>query len=389
MPVFLTPAQKVVKARATLVMAQPFFGSLALRLKVVEDVGIKKSNCDGVTFAYNPKYIDSLTLEEVRGVLAQAVMHPAFLHHTRRGNREKKKWNKAADYSINGIIERAGFKLPPGEFVDPKYDGTTAEHIYTLLPEEPEGNDPGEGEGEGDKDSNGDGCCGVNDAPGDKPGQQASESERKSQEQEWKLAVAQAAHVAKQQGKLPADMERMIEELMAPQMPWKELLRRFLTEKAADDFTWKRGNRRFVSQGLYLPSRESEATGEIAVCIDTSGSIGAKELNEFGSEIQGIIEEVRPSKTIVIYCDAQVNKVVEFGPHDPVILEAVGGGGTDFRPPFHYLREKNILPKALVYLTDGYGSFPDEHEVDFPTLWCINNDQVVPPLGEHLVLNVD
>lgn len=372
----LSAAQKVMKARATLVMAQPFFGSLALRLKVVADKETKKTSCDGTTFKYNEAYIDSLPLEQVRGVLAQAVMHPAFLHHTRRGFREKKKWNKAADLSINGIIQRAGFALPPGEIVDKKYDGQTAEHIYTLLRDE-------EGEGDGD----GDGCCNVGDAPGEGGGE-ASESERKNEEVQWKIAVAQAAYAAKQQGKLPADMERLIEELMDPVLPWKDILRRFLTEKANDDFSWRKGNRRFLSQGLYLPSRESEASGEIAVVVDTSGSIGSHELNEFGAEIQGIIEEVRPSKTIVIYCDAQVNKVVEFGPHDPVVLEAVGGGGTDFRPPFHYLREKNVVPKALVYLTDGYGSFPDEAEVDFPTLWCINNDSVVPPLGEHLVMQV-
>lgn len=383
MAIILSPSAKVMKARATLVMTQPFFGSLALRLKVVADNNIKTTDCDGTTFKYNEKYIESLPLEQVRGVIAQAVMHPAFLHHTRRGSRAVKKWNKAADHSINGIIQRAGFALPPDAVFDPKYDNQTAEHIYSLLPDEPE--DDGEGKGDGE----GCGCCGVSDAPSGAGKGPATESEKKNEEIQWKIAVAQAAYMAKQQGKLPADMERMIEELMDPVLPWKDILRRFLTEKANDDFSWRKGNRRFLSQGLYLPSRESEASGEIAVVIDTSGSIGAKELNEFGSEIQGIIEEVRPSKTIVIYCDAAVNKVVEFGPHDPVILEAVGGGGTDFRPPFHYLREKNVVPKALVYLTDGYGSFPDEAEVDFPTLWCINNDSVVPPLGEHLVMQVN
>lgn len=384
MATILNADAKVRKARATLVMAQPFFGALALRLKVAEDPNVKTTSCDGTTFRYNPKFIDGLNLEQVKGTMAQAVMHPAMLHHTRRGHREEKKWQKATDLSINGIIQRAGFTLPPGELVDPKFDNQTAEHIYTLLPDEPEGDD-GDKNGKG---GGGQGCCDVGDAPGEN-GDKASESERKNEEVQWKIAVSQAAYVAKQQGKLPAEMERMLDELMAPQMPWKEILRRFMTERANDDFSWRKGNRRFISQGLYLPSRQSEATGEIVVCIDTSGSIGQKELTEFGSEIQGIIEEVRPSKTIVIYCDAAVNKVVEFGPHDPVVLEAVGGGGTDFRPPFHYLREKQIVPKALVYLTDGYGCFPEEHEVDFPTLWCINNDNVTSPIGESLVLNVD
>lgn len=375
-----TANAKVVKARATMVMSQPFFGALALRLKVTEDNNVETLSCDGTTIRYNAKFINDLPLEQVRGVIAHTIMHPAFLHHLRRGNREAKKWNKAGDYAINGIVTRAGFALPSGYLIDPKYDGQTAEHIYTLLPDEPEGGGGGDDPG---------GCGGVCDHPGSGgEGKEPSEGEKKNEEIQWKIAVAQAAYVAKQQGKLPADMERLIEEMMEPIIPWREILRRFLTEKANDDFSWRKGNRRFLSSGLYLPSRESEATGDIAVVVDTSGSIGAKELNEFGSEIQGIIEEVRPRKTIVIYCDARVNKVVEFGPHDAVVLEAVGGGGTDFRPPFEYLRDKGIEPKALVYLTDGYGSFPKESEVDFPTLWAINNDSVKSPIGETIFLQV-
>lgn len=379
-----TAESKVRKARATLVMSQPFFGALALRLKVEESNKIKTVDCDGATLSYNPEFINSLTVEQVKGVIAHTVMHPAMLHHTRRGNRDVKKWNKAADYAINGLVTRAGFALPPGYLIDAKYDGHPAEHIYTMLPDEDgddecDGNDPG-------------GCGGVSDPKGegkdgDKEGKGGmSQSEMKNEELQWKIAVAQAAFVAKQQGRLPADMERFLDELMAPVIPWKEILRRFLTEKANDDFSWKKGNRRFISQGLYLPSRESESTGDIVVAIDTSGSIGQKELTEFGSEIQGIIDEVRPRKTIVIYCDAAVNKVVEFTPTDPVILEAVGGGGTDFRPPFHWLEEHGIEPKCLVYLTDGYGSFPEEHTVFFPVMWCINNMDVTPPFGEHLYL---
>ena len=72
------------------------------------------------------------------------------------------------------------------------------------------------------------------------------------------------------------------------------------------------------AQGLYLPSRTSEGAGEIAVAIDTSGSIGQKELDEFASEVQGIIKDVRPSKLYVIYCDAQINHVDTFAPEDDV-----------------------------------------------------------------------
>ena len=380
-----TAAQKMIKARANLVMAHPFFGTLALRLKMIEDPSIETAACDGTSIRYNPKFVGKLPLSKVQGLIAHEVMHPAFLHHTRRGNRDKKKWNIACDYAINTILHNAGFDLPEGRYLNPAYSGMTAERIYTLLPDDP--ND-GNGNGNGDQDSNdpgGDG--GVDDSPNSQNGG-GSQSQQNHEEAEWKVAVAQAAHMAKQVGNLPGDIERMMEELFEPVLPWRSILRRFMTEKCNDDFSWKRGNRRFIAQGLYLPSRLSDdAMGEIVVVIDTSGSISEKELTEFGSEIKGIVDEVRPSKVRVIYCDSRIAHIDEFGPDDDLQFAAHGGGGTDFRPPFEWLEENQIVPRALVYLTDGYGPFP-EQEPNFPVMWVINNHDVTPPHGEHLVLEV-
>lgn len=383
----MSAAKQLIKARANLVLTHPFFGTLALRLKLLEDTSIETACVDGATIHYNPKFVESLPQEKVQGMLAHEVMHPAFLHHTRRGNRDVAKWNKACDYSINSILIGAGFTLPEGGCVDPKYNGMTAEHIYTLLPDEPQ--DGGSGGASGPNglgvDPGGDG--GVMDSPQSQNGG-GSQSQQNHEEAEWKVAVAQAAHVAKQAGKLPGDLARMMEDLFEPTLPWRSILRRFMTEKCNDDFSWKRGNRRFLAQNLYLPSRVSDdAMGEIVVVIDTSGSIGQKELTEFGSEIKGIVDEVKPSKTRVIYCDACIAHIDEFGPHDDLQFAAHGGGGTDFRPPFDWLEEQGIVPRALIYLTDGYGPFPAQ-EPDFPTMWCINNHDVTPPHGEHLILEV-
>lgn len=387
-----TAEKKMVKARANLVMTHPFFGTLALRLKMIADEKIETAGCDGVTLRYNPKFVDDLPLTKVQGLIAHEVMHPAFLHHTRRGNRDKDKWNEACDYSINGILTDAGFDLPSGKFNNKQYQNMTAEHIYTLLPDRPKdnkngpnnGNGGGGGQG-GANDPGGDG--GVDDSPNSQNGG-GSQSQQNHEEAEWKVALAQAAHAAKQRGNLPGGIERLMEELLEAQLPWKDILRRFMTEKCNDDFSWRKGNRRFIAQGLYLPSRTSDdAMGEIVVVIDTSGSIGQKELNEFGNEIKGIVDDLKPTKTRVIYCDAAVAHVDEFGRDDPLEFAIHGGGGTDFRPPFKWLDEQQITPRCLVYLTDGYGPFP-EREAEFPTMWVINNHDVIPPHGEHLILDV-
>lgn len=375
-------ATKMTKARSNLVMMHPFFGTLALRLKLVQDPKIDSASCDGITMRYSPSFVDKLSLQEVQGLLAHEVLHPAFLHHTRRGNRDVRKWNIACDHVINNVLKKAGFQLPKGTYADQQYDGMSAEHVYSILPDEPNGGDASSGNS---NDPGGDG--GVQDSPNSQ-NNGGSQSQQNHEESEWKVAVSQAAHVAKQAGKLPGGIDRIIEDLLEAQIPWRTILRRFMTEQSNDDFSWRRGNRRFVANGLYLPSRVSQdCMGDIVVVIDTSGSIGDEELTEFGSEIKAIVEDVRPTRTIVMYCDSRIAHVDEFGPDEQLHFAAHGGGGTDFRPPFAWLDEQQITPRALVYLTDGYGPFP-EKEPNFPTMWVINNYNVTPPHGEHLILEV-
>jgi predicted metal-dependent peptidase len=365
-------AKQMTKARANLLMEHPFFGSLALRLTIVEDTTIETACCDGHTLRYSPEYVDGLDLSETKGMIAHEVMHPALGHTTRRGSRDAKKWNKACDYAENPILIAAGFTLPKGALVNPAYTGT-AEQIYTMLPEVDDKDDNNKGNDPG-------GTGGVADSP--------AGTNIEQEEAEWKMAVSQAAHIAKQAGNLPAYLKRLVDEVLTPVIPWRAVLRRFMTERSPDDFSWSRGNRRFLAQGIYLPSRiDIEHMGVMVVTIDTSGSIQQKELDEFASEITAIISETRPAKTIVIYCAAKIAHIDEFGPDDELTFAAHGGGGTDFRPPFAWLEEQGITPKAFVYLTDGYGPFPDQAP-EFPVLWCINNKNVVPPHGEHVILGV-
>lgn len=378
---------KLTRARTSLLIKEPFFGSIALHMTLQEDSKTEFCVCDGHTIKYNPEFVDGLSHDQATGLIAAQVMHAAMLHPLRRGHREAKKWNKACDFATHNILADAGFTLPEKMSINKAYTDMPAEHIYTLLPDEPQGNNgkapPNGGGGDGDNsDANG----GVEDS-GDSGNKGATEAQQRAAENDMKQMVAQAAHVAKQAGKLPGAIERMLGELMEPVIDWRSILRRFMTEKAQDDFSWQRGNRRFLAQGLYLPSRTSEGAGEIAVAIDTSGSIGQKELDEFASEVQAIVKDVRPSKLYVIYCDAQINHVDTFVPEDDIFFKLHGGGGTDFHPPFEWLEENQIVPKCFVYLTDGYGAFPEEPE--YPAMWAINNRDVVPPWGEHFVMETN
>ena len=89
----------------------------------------------------------------------------------------------------------------------------------------------------------------------------------------------------------------------------------------------------------------------------------------------------------VLYCDAAITGSDEYGPSDTVKLTPRGGGGTDFRPVGDWIRQHNITPRVLIYLTDLYGDFPAA-EWPFPTIWCTyGNPDVRAPFGETVAIN--
>ena len=297
---------------------------------------------------YNPSFINELTLDEMKGVLAHEVMHIANAHHVRRQGRDKETWNEATDYAINDLLLQSGFTLPKGGLKG--YSNQSAEEIYSKLPKKQQNEQEGEsGKGKG----NDPGKCGeIRDAPG-KDGQKATQAELAKAEAEAKVAVAQ------------------------------ELLRRFVDQNAKNDYAWMPPNKRYIHMGLFMPSLRSQELKNIAVAIDTSGSINQEVLKEFVSEL-GAIMEAYDSNAYVMYVNNALQGVEEFTAYDvPLKLNAQGGGGTDFRPPFNHLEEKGMLPSCFIYLTDGQcSSF--SNDPNYPVLWCIigSTERFNPPFGE-------
>ena len=100
----------LVKAKAALILDQPFFASILLSMPMIEDTNILTMATNGDEIRYNPKFLDTLGLPETVFVLAHETMHCVFQHMTRRGTRDHNKWNIAGDYVINDLLaqERVG-----------------------------------------------------------------------------------------------------------------------------------------------------------------------------------------------------------------------------------------------------------------------------------------
>jgi predicted metal-dependent peptidase len=334
------------RARTQLVLDHPFFGSLALRLSLVEDESTKTAFTDGVVIGYNPAFTGTLDLAQTKWLLAHEVMHVACMHHTRREDRDIDRWNVAADYAINGILEEAGFKAPEGFLLNPDFTGKSAEAIYALLPHQAA-------------------CAAmaawgeVRDAPGN----------LKQAEATGRVQMAQAAQQAKTMGDLPGSIRELVLQTLYPPLDWREILRHFIEVIAQKDYSWLCPSRRYLHHGIYLPGLYSKELGPIVIAIDTSGSIDLDALNRFASEVSAVLETFDTSID-VLYCDTKIRGHERYGQQDlPLTLEPKGGGGTDFRPVFDWVGKKDMTPCCLVYLTDlECHRFP-LRSPDYPVLW--------------------
>jgi predicted metal-dependent peptidase len=346
---------KLSKAKAQLIVEQPFYAALLCNLPFVEDDTIPTLAVDGKNVYYNAEYVNTLTVNQLKFAEAHEVMHCVFKHLTRRGSRSPKRWNVAGDYIINDMLvtDRVG-EIHPDWLYNQQIvlAGKNTDGVYNLLPEQ------------------------SNDEPQDEL-RDAQAGERDDQDQQWTIRAVQAAQAAKMMGKMSLGAQRLIDQIVQPKMPWSELLRRFVSKRVRTDRSFSRPNRRFLSQGMYLPSLAGETLGEIAIAVDCSGSISEKVLNEFASEIAGIKNQMRPSKISVYYFDSSVSHQEEYSPDDELNIRPHGGGGTAFSPVIEAINAKDTLPECCVFLTDLYcsdfGTPPD-----YPVLWVSNGSSEAP-----------
>ena len=105
----------------------------------------------------------------------------------------------------------------------------------------------------------------------------------------------------------------------------------------------------------------------------------------FLAEVSGILEEVRPKRLVLIWCDAAIGRVDELNDSSDLAnvrkQGAPGGGGTSFVPVFDWINNEGLTPDALVYLTDGLGVFPTRAP-NFPVIWGSIYPQAKYPWGD-------
>lgn len=384
-------AKKFMKAKSNVLLDDPFYGYILLRHEIIQTRQVKTASINGQSIKYNPDFIRPLTQSQLKGLLKHEVMHIASMHHCRRGTRKPKEWNDAGDYAINNHLIKAGETIPDGGLVNPAYNGFSTEHIYSMLPPAPPGgggssggNQPGNAPPDPNAPPPPTGFSGWGDVE-DHPNA-IDESSRDLVEQDTKLDVIQAYNTAKIQGKVPLGIESLVDKIRESKMPWRRILARFFRASAKSRENWKRPNKRFIDEDIYLPTKYSKTMGPVAIAIDTSGSISLPELETFFGCVNSILKHSAPSSIHVIYCDAKVQHVDVLTPQDlPLTVKKLkrhGMGGTEFEPVFEHIKENNINPDVLLYMTDMYGSF-DFDKPAYPTIWCATSE-IRAPWGQTI-----
>lgn len=415
--------RKLGAARTQLVIEKPFLGVLVLHLPLVaaDPAWCKTIATDAQAIYYNSHYIANLTLEQTKFLLAHEALHCALSHFHRREHRVKHRWDIACDLAVNAILVADGLQPPPEALVEKACAGMAAEEIYPSIKDDNDGetidqhiydqeHGPDTARGDGirggrppDNSPDTDQSSGASTSPNNGEGPDATDAQRESgggvakprpplsgsaRERlatRWQLRLAAAAQQALRAGRLPGSMARLIDDLLQPQLPWRMLLARYMTSVARSDYSFARPSRR---EGAAILPGLRAAYVDIAIILDTSGSIAQQEMREFIAEINAIRGQINARITLHA-CDAAL------APDGPWIYEPwdelrwparlAGGGGTRFTPAFDWAGQLERQPGLLVYFTDADGEFP-ARAPDFPVLWLVKGKAPVP-WGQRVQLN--
>ena len=356
------------RAKVAIVTQHPFFASILMKRKLIEDNTIPTAAVDqrGQIY-YNKQFVDKLSVDQLVFLLCHEVGHVIGQHASRRGARHAKKWNIAGDAWINDMLKDAGI----GQFIEggvsmPGSKDETVDEIYNKLPDMPDG---------------GGGPGGIGDDLIER-GAPLTPEEADRIDAETRVEIAQAAQAAKAQGKMPGALAKIVADLIDPGTPWYDILERYMVSMTRGEYSWARPNRRFADH--YLPSTgKTQQCGEIVIQVDVSGSISKLELDHYNGHLKRIIELCSPERVHVLYTDTAVAKHDVFERGEEVELTFYCGGGTDMEAGFDYLDKEGINPEVFVCLTDGYTDFNPSKAPAYPVVWCISS-QIEAPYGDNI-----
>jgi predicted metal-dependent peptidase len=397
----LTPDEAMSAGRAAARKSAPYFAPLILLLVMRAVPGLASGDCLGMAVTvtgfllYDPDAIVRWTTKQLAGVLIHEVLHIWLRHFARMTGLDPDAWNRACDRAINPIVLKLGLDLP-GDYLMPRDigmpDGLSAIDYYEAEQKrgkgkgqpQPGNGKPQAGQGQPKPGEGRWGKCGSgagNPVPGeptkDDPQARASGSVERATKQ---AAEALNDYAAKHAGRVPGELARHAPAVLAPpKVPWQRKLATIVRRAVQ----WRPGahvarydgmNRRQggIGYGLGRPilARLREPVCNVAVVLDTSGSMGSAELGLAMRETRGVLKALHADVTFVA-CDTRVHSMERIHRVEEAAKLLKGGGGTSFAPAFEALAKAQPKPEVVIFLTDGYGDAPETQPAGMTTIWVL------------------
>lgn len=437
-----TAEEFISLARVKLLAKFPFFGHLALGLRIIEaphipTMAVNKFN----HLLFNREFVMSLSPEDVMAIVCHEVGHLVQMCINRfpQGGIFE-IWNLASDQVINTILSDAGivggtvFQSVNTKEVQDKCRNKLTEVRYRELLKEmkitncpacsemirtqgqSKGDNNGEGEGSSAGDGESDGSPGESEGGncdshnhgkgGDSNGGgggklkhtcknplQCSSGSMLGKADAGEVSevtqrVIGAYHIAKEResrngrGSMPGNLEEMILRLLKPSINWRDILSRTAKKVFRGGMDWRRQSKRMVASGVRYPGRKPEMKGAVGA-IDTSGSIGDKDIAQFMGECQGILHSAGCKYMLILFHDVYVYHM-ELYTTDTMNKLKVQRGGTSHEDVFQKISELKDQPSMIICFTDLQTCFPKE-KPKIPVIWAhIGECSIEPPFGKKI-----
>ena len=380
--------EKLITARVALLINSPFFGNLATRLKLINaDEWCTTAATDGRKFYYNTEFIKSLPDRQVEFLVGHEVLHVVYDHFGRRGERDPQLWNIASDYCVNSdLVKHKVGDIIPNALYAPKYNDWSAEQVYDDLLKKVNKIDVGKLSKQLiDDHLDEDGDSKYSDNEGGRP--ELSKEERAVIRDEVKEALLNAVHTVSIED-IPGNIRRLVNKITEPKLNWRELISQRIQSLVKDDYTWMRTSRKGWHMDAVMPGMKNKETVDVAISLDSSGSISTEMLQDFLGEVRGLMEEFDDFRISIWCIDDKVYNFQVFTPdniNEFDDYEIMGGGGNTFEENWRFMRKIDIAPQLFIMFTDGYPCpnwcAPGD-EIYCDTMFLLHStDSIVAPFG--------
>jgi predicted metal-dependent peptidase len=415
--------EKISKAIIQAMDCLPFYAELLMRARILpfpEKMKLARNfspsicvSIDGNIY-FDEDFINGLPEKELNFIILHEAAHKAYLHLTRIGKRDALIWNVAADIVVDYevkyrmlqhmpyaeppqgriIADRNGdIKLPALGITVENVDEKDVEMIYAEIAPPMQkkmkkqggqsgGNGKGDGEDQGQSDAGGNLGKDIDShryaTEDGRDYRDLNEFEQEEIAERAKDDVIEAATKCKKRGTLPKGVERMLDKLLRAKINWRQYIYKHIVNDIPYDQTLTKPNRRFITQGLYVPGILKENL-ELVAMVDLSGSINEKEMSNFISWMQNITNQFRNVNITILSHDSEVQAVTELRMADARKIQNAtyeGGGGTDHVPCFEWVKDNKRNCPLIIAFTDGYTRFPQKSDVRTPTIWVISRDGI-------------